>query len=435
MEKGVFMPKLGMTMDEGKILEWKAAEGDWVEKGQVVLVLETEKVAYELEAEDSGFLIILAQLEEVYPCGEALGLLAETKEVLEKLKKERPRPVKREEEVREPQPSEAVQETGTPEPAVAQETATAAPDQKPGRIKIAPLARRIAEKHGLDIAQIPGSGPGGRIVKADVEKALAEPKPAAKTATAAPAAAASAGDRIGGKLVKHSIPYSGVRKTMGEAMLRSKVTKPHGYQICEADASRLIKFREDLLEKENEIGARITYTDIAILIIAKALKHVPIINSSIVGNEIKIWEDINVGFAIATSKGENETVLLVPNIKNADKKSISEICLERIDLTKKGKENKLTVEDMSAGTFTLSSAGMFAKNWTVGTTIINGVESSILGMPAIVEKPVVKDGQIVAGKVLPLVMSYDHRHIDGMPAVKFMTKVVELIEKPELALM
>jgi pyruvate/2-oxoglutarate dehydrogenase complex dihydrolipoamide acyltransferase (E2) component len=169
--------------------------------------------------------------------------------------------------------------------------------------------------------------------------------------------------------------------------------------------------------------------------VAKALKAAPILNASLVGDEIRVWEDINIGFAVAMMVSEKESGLVVPVIKNADQKGLVEIARVRKDLTDKAREGKLTMDEMTGGTFTITNTGPIAKTWHIQTPIINQPESAILGTSAIVEKPVVKNGEIVISSVMPISFSYDHRIVDGGPVAAFMTKLTELVEDPKMLIL
>jgi len=413
--ENLYIPKLGMTMKQAKVAEWRAKQGDWVEKGSVVLIIETEKVTHEIEAEVSGFLVILAQVGDELPVGEVAGMLAETQEEFDRILKDRPVPAKIEESPeRTPVPAEiharSVDET---------------------LIKISPVARRMAEEHGINISQVTGTGPGGRIVKSDIEETIKHKEQVAASAPKVTAVKPT-GEVIDSKKVKQTIRLTGVREKIAEHMLHSLSVSAQFTYMTEIDMTEMIRLRKDLLNEADYIGVRISYTDLLIFVVAKALKAFPIMNSSLINNEIKIWEDINIGFATAMKMGEGAGGLVVPVVRNADKKPLVEISRLRKGLMDRAREGKLHIDDMMGGTFTITNGGVFGNTWAVATPIINQPESAILGTTPIVERPVVKDGEIVIRPIMPISLTVDHRIIDGEPAVRFVTNISELMIKLHL---
>jgi pyruvate/2-oxoglutarate dehydrogenase complex dihydrolipoamide acyltransferase (E2) component len=427
----IFIPKLGMTMEEATIAEWTAADGDRVEKNQIILVIDTEKVAHEMESPASGFLVILADSGEIHPCGAVVGKLAETKEEYEGIKKSGMTV-----EVKSVEVTELEQEkTAEGEPAA--EASTGPVPKTSGRIEISPVAKRIAEINEIDYSHLAGtgSGPGGRIVKKDILEAM-ETEQAVEVSTAEPALViAASAEEYNGKRIKESIPLKGMRKIIAERMHQSATVAAHVTVMSEQDMTEMISLRKYYSEKAAASGAKITFTDMFILIVSKALKAAPIINSSLIGDEIKIWEDINIGFAVSMKVSEKESGLVVPVIKNADRKGLVEISRERKDLMDKARQGNLAMDEMSGATFTLTNTGPILNTWHVQTPIINQPESAILGTSSIVEKPVVKDGEIVISPIMPMSFSFDHRVVDGGPVAVFMAKLDELIQDPKMLLL
>jgi pyruvate dehydrogenase E2 component (dihydrolipoamide acetyltransferase) len=411
MATQIVAPKLGMSMSDVTIVEWKAKEGEKVEKGSVVLVIETEKTEWNVEAGDSGFLHILAQEGTKAKIGQVVGLIAETKEELEKLQKE----------------TAPVPFMGVTEGAPSAETSNV----KPGtvgieagereRIRISPVARKMAEEHMLDIMRIKGTGPDGRIVKEDVERAIAEQKKTAVPSEVAPV--------YQGRRIKETISLKGMRKVIAERMIGSLSGSAQLSFLGEFDATDLVKVREAFLGQEKKIGVKITYTEILVYAISRALKDHPDINVSLFENEIKVWEDINVGVAVALGKEG----LLVPVVKQADKKTFIEISKEIKSLVEKARGGKILPDEVTGGTFTLTSIGAIGVSY-FQTSIINQPESAILGTGPIVEKPVVKNGQIVIAPMMPYSLTIDHRVINGFGAEQFLTTLKGLIETPGLLL-
>jgi pyruvate dehydrogenase E2 component (dihydrolipoamide acetyltransferase)/2-oxoglutarate dehydrogenase E2 component (dihydrolipoamide succinyltransferase) len=415
----IVMPKLAMAMKQGKVVEWKVNEGDRVEKGQIIMVIETEKVSYEVESPASGFLHIQAELDKTVPVNEIVALLAETKEELAELQAAQPAPQLVE--------VKAAAAASAAEQAPAAVAATAAVTNTSGKVKISPLARKIAGQHNLDITQIPGSGPSGRIKRRDVLKVLEEGVAIVTT----PAEEVWTGETIDGKRVKATVALKGMRKAISEHMVHSLTVAAQLSYMGEMDMTALIELRKALLTKEEEIGTRITYTDLLVYALVKAVKHVPLINSSLVDNEIKIWEDINVGVAVALDTGEYESGLIVPVVKNAGKKSLVEISKSIKELIEKAREGQLTLDDVTGGTITISNTGGFAPGWTVSTPVLNQPESVIVQPGGIFEKPWNVEGKIELRPIMSMSITFDHRVMDGVPIGKFYTRMMELTQQPE----
>jgi pyruvate dehydrogenase E2 component (dihydrolipoamide acetyltransferase) len=423
----IFIPKLGMTMEEATIAEWRFEEGAWVEQDEIVLVIDTEKVAHEMEAAVPGFLVIIGERGKVYPCGTVVGLLAETKEEYEAARTSDHRiEVKKEK-------TEMTADSETPAELPTGEVKT----EEKGRIFISPLARRIAENNRIDISQVTGTGPNGRIKKRDIERAISEAKTVKVVSkTDKPVISASAeSNTYDGKRVKESIPVIGMRKVIAEHTHYSLSVSAQVTVMTEIEMTEIIKLRSQLNEKAETIGGRISYTDIFIFAVAKAVKVAPLMNSSLIGNEIKVWEDINIGFATSLNIGENQSGLVVPVVKNADRMGLAEICQARIKLMNKAKEGKLSTDDMAGGTFSITNTSMFTPGWHIQTPIINQPQSAILGTSATVERPVVKDGQIVIRPIMPISLTFDHRVLDGIQPSRFIAKFKEMIEEPHSMLL
>jgi len=403
-----------MTMKEATLVEWKFTEGDSVKEGDVVLIIETEKVQWDVEASASGLLHIITEPNITEPIGTVVGLLAENEEELAKVQKESPPPAEAVAEVAEKPAAKAA-----PAPAAA----------KGGRVKASPVAKKLAEEAGIDLSTVAGTGPGGRIKKEDVEQAIE----AAKSAPAAAAGAAPAGDIRDGKLVKEVIPLTGMRKAISDHMHQSLAVSAQLTSMGELDATELMKYRKSLVEMEETIGTRITYNDIYILAAAKALKAFPMVNASLIDGEIIMWDDINIGVAVALSGADVlGGGLIVPVVKNADRKSLSEISKEIKATIENAREGNLMPDDVSGGTFTITNMGGMGGGWGFGTPIINQPQSAIIGTGAINERPVAKDGQVIVRKMMPLSFTFDHRVLDGVPAGMFMGMFSRLLANPTL---
>jgi len=400
MATEIKIPRVGMAVADATIIEWQFKEGDQVEERQIVVVIETEKVRTDVESPVSGFLHIMMNEGETAPAGQVIGMLAESKEALAKLQKETP----------------AAAETPKAEAAPAKEVVPAAGEE--GRVRISPVARKLAEEHAIDITQVAGTGPGGRIVREDIEKAIA-----VKEAAPAPPAA------VGERRVKQTIPLTGMRGTIAQRMHHSLSVSAQLTTMGEIDMGEIVRLRNNLVAQESTLGTRITYTDILVFATARILRDHPKINASIIDKEIKVWEDINVGVATALEDG-----LIVPVVKHADRKSLVEISKEIKTLVEKARENKLSGDEISGGTFTLTNLGALGSGWTFETAIINQPESAILRVGAITDRAVVRDGQIVARPIMTYSLTYDHRVIDGAVAARFLTSLLSALESPTLLL-
>lgn len=412
MATEITVPRLGMAVADATIIEWKVKEGERVEEKQVVVVIETEKLRYDVEAPAGGFIHILLNDGDMAPVGKVMALIAESKEELEALQKETPKEA----------PAEAAEMAEAAKAEAAPSKVPTATVRGEERIKISPVARKMAEEHVIDITKVVGTGPGGRITREDIEKAIATKEEAPKE-VAVPAGAP------GDKRVKTTIALRGMRGAIAEHMHRSLSVSAQLTAMGEIDMTQMVKLRKDLVDQESVLGTRITYTDLLVLAIAQALKEHPTVNSSLTENEIKVWEDINIGVAVALDEG-----LIVPVVKAADKKSLKEISQTVRTLAEKAREGKLTPEEVTGGTFTLSNLGAVGAGYRFETVIINQPESAILGTGAITDRVVVRDGQIVIRPIMTYYFTYDHRVIDGAVAAKFMASVIKLLENPNLLL-
>jgi len=389
MTTQVLMPKVGLTMMEGRIVEWKKQEGERVEKGEILFVFETEKVAFEVEAAHSGILArILKQVDETVQVGEVVGLLTESEEEQAELNREEP-----------PVPQEGPEAPG-PEVRAA---------DRGEKIRATPMARRIARERGIDLENVSASGVGGRIRMEDVESAAGS----APSPHGAP-------EEAEGRLVK----LSGMRKIIAERMMAGKRDTAQIYMTVSIDATKLLETRERLAPlPEKSRGIRPTITDLLMKICASAVSRHPILNTRWTSEGI-VWLDaIHMGMAMALEEG-----LIVPVIRDIGKKTLSEIAKERTALMEKGRGGELTPDEMKGSTFTISSLGMFGIEEFAA--IINPPESAILAVGAILDKPVVIAKEIVVRPVMKITLSYDHRVIDGAKAAEFMKTLKEILENP-----
>lgn len=407
----IAMPKLGTAMLDGTIVEWKVKEGEWVEAHQPVVTVQTQKTTNDVEAEVAGFVHILVEVGNMVSVGRVMGLLAESEEELAALQKEPSREIyiSAEREAEASKKAEAVASS-----------ATATLEEGGGKIRISPVARKMAEESAIDISKVAGTGPGGKIVREDIEKAI--------VASASVPLAAQPEEALG-KRVKETIPLKGMRWAIAEHLHRSLAVSAQLTAMGEIDMTEMIKLRKGLVAREEAIGTRITYTDIFVFAVAKVLKDYPMVNSSLIDNEIKIWESINIGVAVALEEG-----LIVPVVKDADKKSLAEISKTVRELAGKAIEGKLVPDEVTGGTFTLTNLGAAGTGWRFETAIINQPESAILGTGGITERAVIRDGQIIIRPIMTYSFTYDHRVVDGRLAVQFMASVIDLLENPSLLL-
>jgi len=462
MAVNITMPKLGLTMETGKIIEWKKQEGEQVQEKEILLVVETEKITYDVESPGTGILHIISPVESEVPVADLIGLIAADKAEYDKVAAEGvPAAVQAApatQVVTAPSPATDPPAAGTPATPVRPpgERIKASPLAKrlakekdldisliPGtgpegriiqkdvlafeetagaaaRVKITPVAKKMAEERGLDVSTIQGSGPGGKITKEDVEHHVATAKPAAAQAPAAAASAPAEGDRL--------VKFTGMRRIIAQKMLQSKVEAAQAYMANNCDASAIQSFRKQLLAyAEKKFGVRVTITDIMMKITASAIKAHPVINTRFT-EEGDLWlQDIHMGMAMAMKDG-----LIVPVIWNIDKKSIIEIAKDRVSLIDRGRNGKLTPDDMKGSTFTLSAMGMFGLEEFYA--IVNQPENAILAVGAIIDKPWVVDGQIVVRPIMNVGLTYDHRTIDGAKAGQFMQTLKTFIENPMMVL-
>jgi len=410
----IVAPKLGLSMSDVTMVEWKVKEGETVERGTVVLVVETEKTEWNVEAGASGFLHILVQEGAKAKIGQVVGLIAETREEFDGLQKETP-----------PQAlaaggkevSRNVSAEGRPE-------AAGVGTGEGERIRISPIARKMAEEQMIDITRVKGTGPDGRIVREDIERAVEQQRkdgaPPEETTRSL----------YYGKKVKQTIPIKGMRRVIAERMVSSLSNSAQLSFLGKFDATELIQFRKALLNREKALGINVTYTEILVYAIARALKDHLDINVSLIENEIKVWEDINIGVAVALGKEG----LLVPVVKEADKKSLIEISREVKSLAEKARGGKILPDEVTGGTFTLTSIGAVGVS-DYQTPVINQPESAILGTGPIRDEPVVKNGQIVIASMMPYSLTIDHRVINGFGAEQFLASLKELVETPGVLLL
>jgi pyruvate dehydrogenase E2 component (dihydrolipoamide acetyltransferase) len=400
----IVVPKLGLTMKEALIVEWKKKEADEVKKGEVLFVLETEKVTYEVESPEDGILgKILIKEKETVPVGTVLAYLLRPGESISELK-----------EVKVMASEEGMR--GEAVPADEAERLSKREMREDIRVKASPLAKKLAKSYGIELETVNGSGPGGRILKEDIEKAYEK----IQMEGSPPSAEAK-------EAVAHNlVTFTGMRRAIAKKMLASKVETAQTYMSNTVDASKIVEYRKALLEHvEKKVGVRLSITDIMMKITGAAIREHPIINTQWTEEGILYLEDVHMGMAMALEEG-----LIVPVIRDICKKTFTQIAKERTELIKKGRENRFLPDDITGSTFTLSAMGMFGIEQF--TANINLPESAILAVGAIMDKPVIANGEVLIRPMMNVTLSYDHRTIDGAEAGKFMRTLKSFIEEPIL---
>ncbi len=429
MAEIIEMPKLSDTMTVGTLVKWLKNEGDAVKAGMMLAEVETDKATMELECFFDGTLLkIFAPAGSQVAIGEALCAVGKPGESVPTPKSKSPAaaPAKAEAAKAEPAPAPAAP-VAAPAPAAASAPAEPAPATTAGgRVKISPLARKLAAEKGLDPARITGSGPGGRIVRADV---IAAEKNGSAKPGAAKAATFSGGSLVNKGPVQEDrlVPVSTMRGVIAKRMVESTTTIPYVYLDIEIDAEPLLALRQQLntgLEKE---GVKLSVNDFVLKASAEALRKVPTVNCSWEGTHIRHHGAAHVAFAVALEDG-----LITPVIRDTHLKSVFQISVEAKALGKKAKEKKLAPADYTGGTFCVSNLGMMGI--PKFTAIINPPNAAILAVGTTVAKPVVKNGQIVAGQTLTMTLSCDHRVFDGAVGAQYLGALKQLLEAPALLL-
>jgi pyruvate dehydrogenase E2 component (dihydrolipoamide acetyltransferase) len=398
----VTMPRLSDTMEEGTIVAWHKQPGDRVERGDVLAEIETDKATMDLEAYDAGVLEqIVVPAGETVPIGTVVAVVGSGEGAA----------------AAPAAPAKVPAEVAAPVPAPAP-----APPGNGERVKASPMARAVARDLGVDLSTLAGSGPGGRIVKADVESALraptAEPALAAPAAAPAPAAPASApADDV------EEIPLTNVRKVVARRLVESMQSAPHFYLTSVIDAEALVAFRGELNEKLAGEGIKLSMNDLIVKACATALRANPEINVSWAGDKILRHRRIHLGIAVALEEG-----LIVPVVRDADQKSVTQISREAKALVEKARAGKLTPNEFQGGTFTISNLGMFGVDHF--TAVINPPEAAILAVGATTPEPVARDGRVVVRHTIKLTLSIDHRALDGAAGARFLALLEAILEDP-----
>lgn len=417
VEEVILMPRLSDTMTEGVIAAWHKNVGDTVKKGELLAEVETDKATMELESYKNGKLLYIgAQKGDKVPVNALLCIIGEEGKVdVDKIVA-----ASKGGGSAAPAPAGDKKEAAPAQQTATAATTTAAPaasSNENGRVKASPLAKKLAAEKGIDLNAVQGSGDGGRIIKADVDNY----KPAAATASA-PAAkgvpAATSGPV--GEVKFTETPVSQMRKVIAKRLAESKFSAPHFYLTIAINMDKAVESRAKL----NEVSkVKISFNDMVLKACAIALKQHPAVNSSWLGDKIRTNYHVNIGVAVAVEDG-----LLVPVVRFADTKSLSQIGAEVKDFAQRAKDKKLQPSDWEGNTFTISNLGMFGIDEF--TAIINPPDACILAVGAIAQVPVVKDGQIKVGNVMKVTLSCDHRVVDGASGAAFLQTLQGLLEEP-----
>ncbi len=429
MSINILMPALSPTMTEGKLAKWHVKVGDTVKSGQVVCEIETDKATMEVEAVDEGKIgqILVEEGTEGVAVNAVIAVLLEEGET-EVAKSAAPaaeKPAPKAEE----KPADKLAETRAAPvaaPAPAPEPAAPAASSGGTRIFASPLARRIAAEKGIDLAGLKGSGPNGRIVKADVENA----KPGAAPAAAqAPKAAAKAPvPPAGGQPVfvapgDSRVPHTSIRKVIARRMLESKQTVPHFYLTVDFEIDALLTARTAINAVVEKKGTKVSVNDMVIKACAKALRDHPECNASWTEDEMIQYGAVDISVAVATDRG-----LITPIVRNADMKGLAQISIEMKDLASRAKSGKLKLEEFQGGGFTISNLGMFGIR-DFGA-IINTPQAMILAVGAGEERVVVRKGEMVIRNIMSCTLAVDHRVVDGAMGAQFLQTLKAYIEQP-----
>lgn len=437
------LPQLAMGMSEGTVVEWSVPEGGHVERDATLLALETEKVVTDLPSPRAGWVHHVAAVGEKLPVETLIARIADTEAEYRSLiagggdkpaaasppaaAPAAPAPVAAPAAVSAPAP--VASKAAAPAPATPMPSPTAAAAPAGTRIKASGLARKLASDHGIDLRQVPGSGPEGRIVRRDLFR------PASTAGQPAPVAATTiAGSAM---RVRATVPMSGMRRAIAERMVQAKTTAAHTYAFFELDVTKLEAARQTMLAREKELGGRISMIALYAKALALACRHVAICNATIEGDQITVWDNVNIGIAVALpGKTEYESGLLVPVVRDVQSKGLVQLSNEIKDLVTRARAGSLSPAEMAGGTVTMSSTGGFVPGqWVVSTPLLNQPQVLNFQPGTPLKKPVVVEGdQIAVRSMLPCGLSFDHRAMDGEPIGRFVNRLTELLTHPELML-
>jgi pyruvate dehydrogenase E2 component (dihydrolipoamide acetyltransferase) len=392
MVTDVVMPRYSLTMLKGTIVKWLKKKGEPIEKGEPLVEVEADKVTTEVESPVSGVLLKICALEDTEVLvGESLAFIGH--------------------------PGEPLPEIGTVskgEAAHEMEDMSKAPTrtlervrEETEKVRASPLARRLSKQQGVDLAEIRGTGPRGRVTREDVLRFIELHRDT--------------------RAVKEIIPVTGMQKTIAERMSQSIKVAAHCSVTIEVDASRMVSLRQRInakskAERKNEVS----FTDILVKAVAIALKENPILNSTLEGDRLKVFEDVNIGVAVDVETDKTSR-LLVPVVRRANEKSLTEISEELRSLIEQARRSKLSHEDLTGGTFTITNLGMYRIE--TFQPIINPPETAILGVGSIIKRPFLSEQKVKVRPLMHLTLSFDHRVVNGAPAARFMQRLKQILEE------
>jgi pyruvate dehydrogenase E2 component (dihydrolipoamide acetyltransferase) len=424
MATTIVMPKFGLTMESGQITRWYKQDGDPVKEGEIIFAVETDKMTNEVEAENDGILHIMAPEGSTVPCKQAVAAIAAPGESVSIL----------DESTLEPVPGQSAAAEALAQPKLA-----VVPSAGQGRVWATPKAKKLAAEKQVVLSELGGTGPQGLVTAKDIALAVVKmPKATPMAVKTAEAAGISLGTiKKDGRIMKQDVlqviagpasvpddfltrrmPMSAMRKAIAKNMLLSVQTSPTVTFQIKADVSRLAELKAAIAEE-----TKLSYTDLLAGIVVKVLMDHPYINGRIEDDEIIFYDYVNLGVAVALEDG-----LVVPIVKNAQRKGIAAISAEIKEMAQKAKSGALTRDEMSGGTFTITNIGMYGIESF--TPIINPPQSAILGVNAIEQTPVVKDGEVVIRPIMKLSLTADHRIIDGAVAAQFLSDLKATIKNP-----
>jgi pyruvate dehydrogenase E2 component (dihydrolipoamide acetyltransferase) len=401
----VQMPRLSDTMQEGVLGRWLKKEGDLIHKGDVIAEIETDKATMELEAYDEGPLTALLVTEgTTVPIGQPIAIIGEGVSVTTA-----PSAPDTPDTYGAPVPSTPVPSTPVP--------STPAPSTIVTGQRASPLVRKMAHDQGIDLHTVAGTGPHGRIVRADIEPVVAS-RPGAPQAVPVLTTAATPPSRTD----DDEVPLTAIRRVTARRLTESAAV-PHFYLTSVVDAERLLAFRADINAALADTDGKVSVTDLLVRACAVVLRAHPQVNSSWAGDKILHHRGVHIGVAVATDEG-----LIVPVVRDTDRKTLREIAAEARALAERAHAGTLATPEFSGGTFTISNLGMYAVDHF--TALINPPEAAILAVGAATPEPVVRDGEVVVRSILKLTLSVDHRVVDGAPAAAFLREIKEVLQEP-----
>jgi len=421
----VIMPKLSEAMETGKVIKWLKKEGDAIKGGDVIAEIETDKANVEIEAFGAGVLrkIVVPEGGQV-PVGELIGVIADAADDIGAVASAAPPPP-----ASAPAPAAAplpAMESyrSVPETSAVVPMAAVSPSAAPagGRVKASPLARKVAAQSGVDLRLIQGTGPGGRIVRRDVESAAASPRPAAAAPAASVAPARPAfliPQRTGAEFEDR--PLSSMRAIIAKRMPLSKGPVPHFYVTSEVSMDRAWTLRAELNALEGQ--PKVSVTDMVVKACSLALLKNPGVNAQLQGQSVRIFHRAHIGLAVALDEG-----LITPVLRDCDAKPLAQIAVEARDLAERARGGKLRAQELSGATFSISNLGMY--DVEEFSAIINPPEGAILAVGSVLEKPVAEGGQLRVGRRMKMTISCDHRVMDGAMGARFLQDVKRLLEEP-----